>query len=156
MTDITIRPFQPGDESAFRRLNEEWINRYFKLEPKDLASFDHPQETIIDKGGHILLASKDGVMVGCCALIAMATGEFEVAKMAVAEGHQGSGIGRRVLEETIATARALGAKRLYLETNHILGPAIRLYEAVGFRHLPPERVVKSPYARADVFMELAL
>lgn len=156
MTGITIRPFEPGDEPTFRRLNEEWINRYFKLEPKDLASFDNPQETILNKGGRILLASKNDVMVGCCALIPMVPGEFEIAKMAVAEGQQGSGIGRRILEETIATARGLGATRLYLETNHILVPAIKLYEAAGFRHLPPERVVKSPYARADVFMELAL
>jgi putative acetyltransferase len=34
--------------------------------------------------------------------------------------------------------------------------AIRLYESLGFRHLPPERVVPSVYARADVYMELWL
>jgi hypothetical protein len=35
-----------------------------------------------------------------------------------------------------------------------LTPAIRLYESQGFRHLPPERIVPSVYARADVYMEL--
>ena len=45
---------------------------------------------------------------------------------------------------------------LYLETNHVLTPAIHLYEAVGFRNLPQERVTPSPYARADVFMEMVL
>jgi putative acetyltransferase len=49
----------------------------------------------------------------------------------------------------------LGAA-LYLETNKKLTPAVRLYEALGFRHLSPERVVPSPYARADVYMELDL
>ena len=47
-------------------------------------------------------------------------------------------------------------RRLYLETNRKLALAIRLYESVGFRHLPPERVVPSPYARANVYMELDL
>ncbi len=155
-TAVTIRQFRPGDETAFRKLNEEWINRYFKLESKDVASFDDPQKTIVDPGGKILLALRNDELVGCCALVVMGAGEFEVAKMAVSPSHQGAGIGRRILEESIATARALGATRLYLETNHVLAAAIRLYESVGFRHLAPERIVPSPYERADIYMELYL
>ena len=74
--------------------------------------------------------------------------------MAVTESARRTGIGRRLLEKAIAEARALGAHRLYLETNQKLVPAIRLYESIGFRHLPPERIVPSPYARANVYMEL--
>jgi putative acetyltransferase len=40
--------------------------------------------------------------------------------------------------------------------NHLLTPAIRLYESVGFRQLAPEQVTPSPYNRADVYMELLL
>jgi putative acetyltransferase len=94
--------------------------------------------------------------VGCCALMAMGEGEFEVAKMAVTEAAQGLGIGRRLLEGVIAEARAAGARRLYLETNSKLTPAVRLYESVGFQHVPGERVVPSPYVRANVYMEMAL
>ena len=36
---VTVREFVAGDEAAFRRLNEEWITRYFKLEQKDEAAF---------------------------------------------------------------------------------------------------------------------
>jgi GNAT superfamily N-acetyltransferase len=84
----------------------------------------------------------------------MGKGEFEVAKMAVTESAQGTGVGRRLLEKVIEEARTAGATRLYLETNRRLTPAIRLYESTGFRHLPPERIVPSAYARADVYMEL--
>lgn len=149
-----IREFIPGDEEAFRNLNEEWIRRYFVLEAKDKAAFDDPQRTILDAGGKILLAMEDSQPVGCCALQARGPGEFEIVKMAVTESSQGRGLGRRLLERTIAEGFALGAQRLYLETNHVLVTAIRLYESVGFRHVPAERVVKSPYARADVSMEL--
>ncbi len=153
---LEIREFRPGDETAFRELNEEWITRYFVLEPKDVASISHPRESILERGGRILLAVQDGRAVGCCALVVMTPGEFEVAKMAVTESCQGQGIGRRLLAETVALGRRLGARRLYLETNAKLAPAIHLYEALGFRHVPPERVVPSPYARANVFMELVL
>jgi putative acetyltransferase len=153
---VTIREFIPGDEAAFRSLNEEWIIRYFTLEPKDKASLADPKGTILDSGGRIFLAVSDGEPVGCCALLAMAPGEFEVAKMAVTAKCQGSGIGRLLLEKVISEARAAGAHRLYLETNRKLVSAIHLYESVGFRHLPPERIVPSPYARADVYMELDL
>jgi putative acetyltransferase len=152
--DLTIREFIPGDEIAFRRLNEEWILGNFAMESKDENVLADPRRTILDRGGRIFFAVCQGGTVGCCALLAMGPGEFEVAKMAVTESSRGAGVGRRLLESAIAVARACGATRLYLETNHRLAPAIRLYESVGFRHLPPDRIVPSPYARADVYMEL--
>lgn len=153
---LTIREFIAGDEAAFRTLNEEWIVRHFALEHKDEISLADPHGTILACGGRIFFAVRDGRPVGCCALLAMAPGEFEVAKMAVTESLQGAGIGRHLLQTVITEARASGARRLYLETNRKLTPAIRLYESVGFRHLPPERIVPSPYARANVYMELYL
>ena len=94
--------------------------------------------------------------VGCCALIRLDDTSFEVAKMAVTLAWQRHGLGRKLLEHVIQHARELKAKRLYLETNSRLVPAIRLYESLGFRHLPVERVTLSPYQRADVYMELLL
>jgi putative acetyltransferase len=151
--DVMIREFIPGDEFAFRRLNEEWISRYFTVEGKDEETLANPRK-ILENGGRIFLAVRQGEAVGCCALLAMGAGEFEVAKMAVTESARGAGVGRSLLERVIAEARACGAARLYLETNSKLMPAIRLYESAGFRHLPPARIVPSRYARADVYMEL--
>jgi GNAT superfamily N-acetyltransferase len=153
---IEIREFQSGDEEAFKRLNEEWIVRYFVLEKKDVEALAAPRQTILDRGGRILFAVHCGIPVGCCALVAMSPGEFEVAKMAVTESAQGLGIGRRLLAATIEVARAAGASQLFLETNSVLAPAIRLYESVGFRHIPADRKKASPYARSDVQMELIL
>jgi GNAT superfamily N-acetyltransferase len=154
--ELSIREFTTGDEAAFRKLNEEWIIRHFALEHKDEISLADPQGAILDRGGRIFFAVRNGQPVACCALLAMAPGEFEVAKMAVTESSQGAGIGRHLLQRVIVEARASGARRLYLETNRKLAPAIRLYETMGFRHLPSERIVPSPYARADVYMELYL
>lgn len=154
--NIHIRPFQPEDSAAFRQLNEEWIDKYFSIEEPDRVVLDDPENQVIRPGGHIFMAIADNRPIGCCALLPHQPGEFEVAKMAVAEEYRGGGIGRRVLEYTIAEARKLGAKSLYLETNTMLANAIHLYESLGFRHLPRERVAPSPYARSNVAMRMLL
>ena len=154
---VTIREFLPGDEAAFRTLNEEWIARYFgPLEARDEELVADPRRHILEPGGRIFFALRDGQAVGCCALLAAHPGEFEVAKMAVTESCRGQGVGRRLLEAVIAEARAAGAARLSLETNSKLTPAIRLYESVGFRHLRQECFAASPYTRCNVQMELIL
>ena len=151
MSDVTIREFHPSDADAFFELNREWIQRYFWLEPADLEVLWHPQDAILDPGGHIFMAVRGARQVGCCALIPIAPGEYELAKMAVTPAERRHGIGRRLIQTAIAKAERLGATGLYLETNHRLTGAIALYESMGFRHL--SRVTHSVYTRADVFME---
>jgi GNAT superfamily N-acetyltransferase len=148
---IELRPFQAGDATAFRELNEAWIRLHFGLEEHDNEMLGDPEGYVLAKGGHIFFAVFHGKPVGCCALLPMSPGVYEVAKMAVDESCQGRGIGRRLLAYTIEQGRALGAGSLYLETNSKLANAIHLYESLGFKHLPPRQ---SPYVRANVFMEL--
>lgn len=150
---MQIVDFEPRHAAAWKSLNEAWITQLFKLEPKDIEVLDHPQAKILDPGGHIFMAERDGEPIGCAALIALPDGGFEVAKMTVSEAARGTGLGRLLMQACIDRARALGAPRLYLETNSTLAPALGLYEAMGFVHLPPR---ETPYARADVWMELRL
>jgi GNAT superfamily N-acetyltransferase len=155
-SEIAFRLFQRGDEGAFRELNEEWIAKYFTLEEHDHIQLRDPEDNILRTGGQIVMAVAGEERIGCCALIFVSPGVFEVAKMAVSERYRGLGIGRKLLEYTIAQAKVLGAHTLELASNTKLANAVHLYESLGFRHLSPERVEPSPYARANVFMELHL
>jgi putative acetyltransferase len=156
MAAMPVIAFEPRFAAAFRTLNEAWITRFFAIEPKDAEIIGDPQGKIIDEGGHVFIALEDGAPVGCVALIPMADGGFELAKMAVAEGSQGRGHAKALMAACVERARALGATRLYLESNDILTPARALYRAFGFRDLEPERRLASPYSRANVWMELPL
>lgn len=151
---VQLRDFRPGDQPVFRQLNEEWISRYFTMEPADLKALDHPGEYILAPGGCILLAEMGQQVVGACALIKMADGGYELAKMAVTPAAQGQHIGGLLGEAAVQRARDLGAHRIYLESNTKLGPALNLYRKLGFRDLA--QAMPSPYARANVQMELAL
>lgn len=154
--EVTIREFEPGDEAAFQQLNEEWIVEFFDfLEPRDEVVIHEPRQNILEAGGRIFFAVRLGRIIGCCALVKGDHG-YEVAKMAVTASARACGIGRKLLESVIEAAREQGIRRLFLETNRKLTPAIRLYESAGFRHLPPERFYPSPYVRSNVQMELHL
>ena len=147
---MEIVEFEPSHAEAFRLLNEAWISKYFVIEPKDQEVLNDPQGKIVDQGGRVFMALQGGVAVGCVALLKMDDGGYEVAKMTVSEDLRGSGLGRLLMRRCIDAGAELGAKRLYLETNSSLAPAIGLYRAMGFKDLAP---AETPYVRADVFME---
>ena len=153
VSEVVVVPFEARHAPAWTGLNEGWIARMFAIEPKDRIVLDDPVGQILDPGGHILMAEIGGHPVGCCALIAMADGGYELAKMAVDETVRGRGIGKRLMTAAVALARDLNAPRLYIETNSSLKNAIGLYEAHGFRHMAAQ---PTAYARCDVWMELTL
>jgi putative acetyltransferase len=150
---MEIVEFEPRHAQAFRTLNEAWIGKYFEIEPKDREVLEDPQGKILATGGRIFMALQDGEPVGCVALLKMADGGYEVAKMTVSEHLRGSGLGRKLMQRCIEAGIEDGVPRLYLETNSGLAPALALYRATGFRELAP---VETEYARADVFMERPL
>jgi putative acetyltransferase len=155
--EIVFRELGIGEDgSAFRMLNEEWISRYFVLEPKDIETLGNPENMILRKGGRVLLADVAGQTVGCVALIPMGDGVYELSKMAVSPAMRGRGVGRAILEHAIGQARELGAAKLFLGSNSVLKNAVHLYESVGFRHVLAEELPAMHYARADVFMEMGL
>ncbi|MEM7016897.1 MAG: bifunctional helix-turn-helix transcriptional regulator/GNAT family N-acetyltransferase, partial [Pseudomonadota bacterium] len=151
--DIAVESFDPELADAFRTLNEDWIRHYFKLEDADKKVLDNPQ-AVIDQGGDILFAVvRPGTEVlGTCALLNHSDGQFELAKMAVAETAKGKNLGALLGKAIIERAKSMGAKRLFLESNTKLTPAISLYRKLGFVERPFP--YPSDYSRADIYMEL--
>ncbi len=153
---ITIINYLPQYQADFARLNYAWIEKFFKIEAADRTALDNPDEKIISKGGRILLAydTEQQAVVGTSALVKMQDGiSYELAKMSVAQTHQGFGIGKQLGMATLELAKQVGAKRIYIETNSSLKKALNLYEQLGFQYLPLQ---ESPYERADTQLELWL
>jgi putative acetyltransferase len=156
MSQIRIVAFRDDHAEAWQRLNEAWLAEGgFAIEAKDRPVLDEPRRMILDQGGAIFIAEQvdaegGSEVIGCCALIPMADGGMEVAKMTVSPKARGARLGYRLLEACEARAREMGAHRLYLETSSTLAPALALYRRFGFLDLPPQ---PSPYVRADVWME---
>jgi DNA-binding MarR family transcriptional regulator/predicted GNAT family N-acyltransferase len=147
---VQIIDFQAVHAESFKLLNYEWIEKYFRLEESDHKALDNPQKIIAD-GGFIFMAMYEGEALGTVALIKMDDDSYELAKMAVTAKARGKHIGWLLSQACIAKVRAIGAKRLYLESNTILEPAINMYYKLGFVRIVGK---PSPYERANIQMEM--
>lgn len=149
---VEILDYRPEHQPAFEKLNREWIEQYFEMEEVDHQVLRHPDIHILMKGGRILMAAKDGHIVGTVALRYHAPGVLEFTKMAVDKTFQGKKIGRALGEAAIVKARQLGASKIILYSNTRLESAIQLYFKLGFKEVP----VDGPYKRSNIKMELLL
>ena len=154
LTIVPYDPTNPQHKRSFAALNIEWLQRYFSVEDVDWQMFDDPIATIVAPGGEIVLAEIDGVVVGCGALIKRSDEIFELAKMAVSAVYQGKGIGAKIVEVLVASARARGLAKLYLVSSVKLPQAVPLYRKLGFvdTDLPLHEV----YKRSDITLVMDL
>lgn len=151
MPELIFCNFKEEYTKDFKQLNLEWIEKYFVVEEHDLEQLSHPEEHIINTGGDIFFALYNDEVAGVCALIKTGDEEFELAKMAVSPNFQGKQIGYKLGMHTIEMGKQMGAKRIWLESNRRLAPALNLYRKLGFKEIP---ITFTPYARADIRMEL--
>jgi DNA-binding MarR family transcriptional regulator len=153
--DVQIIEYSFRYQAAFKALNEEWISTYFELEEADETALNNPEEYILKKGGKIFVALSNNEPVGVCAIMKMDDPDydFELAKMAVSPKAQGRSIGWLLAQAAIRAARESGAKKIYLESNTILKPAIHLYYKLGFQKITGH---STPYKRCNIQMELKL
>jgi GNAT superfamily N-acetyltransferase/DNA-binding MarR family transcriptional regulator len=153
--EVRIIPYEPCHQPIFRSLNEQWITQHWQLEEHDIECLNHPQECILDKGGHIFIALYRNEPVGVCALCKMDDPryDYELAKLAVSPDVRGKGIGYLLCKAAIDKAKILGAENIFLESNTLLKPAIHTYKKLGFRELTEYHPA---YARGNIQMELSI
>jgi ribosomal protein S18 acetylase RimI-like enzyme len=149
---VQIVKFAPVHQPAFEKLNREWIEKYFWMEPIDFEVLQNPEKNIIDHGGEILMAELPNETVGTVALKYVSPGVYEFTKMAVNKNYQGKQIGKKLALAAIEEARQRKADKIILYSNTKLAAAIQLYRQLGFVEIP----VDGPYKRSDIKMELKL
>lgn len=148
--DVAIVSFSADLKEPIKTLNIEWLEKYFRVEPKDEKVLSNPQQEIIDKGGMIFYARYKDAIVGTVSLIKIEETAFELSKMAVTDGLQGLGIGKKLIQHCIEVAKKQHIEKLILYSNRSLKPAIHLYKQFGFEEIDLEEGI---YERADIKME---
>ena len=101
-------------------------------------------EELLDLG-RVLVATLGGETVGCLQLLDPTTAdEIELAILAVAEEHQGRGIGTALVERAIDEARHEGLQTMRVGTSSADIDNLRFYQRRGFRMLAIERDAFTP------------
>jgi putative acetyltransferase len=103
--------------------------------------------------GRLLLATENGVAIGCVALRKLEDGACEMKRLFVRPAFRGKGLGRSLACAVIAAARDCGYIRMRLDTLSSMHEAAGLYESLGFQRIKP--YCHNPTTCA-VFMELQL
>jgi ribosomal protein S18 acetylase RimI-like enzyme len=150
---IHIIPYRPEHQPYFEKFNRAWIEAWFTMEPLDEWVLTNPGEAILKDGGEILMACYNGEIAGTVALRKLSDGVFEFTKMAVGENFRRKGIAEALTYASFDKAKELGATKVVLYSNTKNAAAVKLYEKIGFKHLPVKNDV---YARANVKMEIVL
>jgi putative acetyltransferase len=75
--------------------------------------------------------------VGCGAIRELDQSTAEIQRMYVHRDHRRKQVGRTLLRHLENEAKRLGYARVLLETGDRQAPAMALYEACGFRRVPP-------------------
>lgn len=130
-----IRLVEPRDVPAVVALVREVLAE-FGLVYGDGAETDAQLEALpasyADHGGAFWVACDGERVIGTCGVFPVAEATFELRKMYLHPDARGRRVGKRLLEEAIAFARAHGGRRMVLDTAAQMTTAIAFYEANGF------------------------
>ncbi|HEY0051234.1 MAG TPA: GNAT family N-acetyltransferase [Pyrinomonadaceae bacterium] len=107
----------------------------------------------LNRGGAFeVIEDASGNLLGTIGLYPLDAETIELRKMYFDRKLRGRGVGRKMLERMIEKARALGFKRIYLETASVLKAAAALYEKYGFE--PTTEGIHSKRCDAAYFLKL--
>ncbi|HEY3139886.1 MAG TPA: GNAT family N-acetyltransferase [Acidimicrobiales bacterium] len=135
MNAAEVRDFEAGDQDEVRALvldglREHWGELDDTLNPdlRDITrSYGH---------GRTVVALVDGTVVGTGTVVPVdgdsAIVTAEIVRMAVAKLWRRSGIGRRIVDELVATAASWGFPKVTLETTSTWPDAMAFYQSCGF------------------------
>jgi putative acetyltransferase len=138
MSEVTIRPIRPEDDPVVGRVLVDVLTELgatgagFSDQDEDLAAMSAAYE---GSGAAYFVAELGGEIVGGSGIGPLPGAEphvCELRKMYLLAGARGRGIGRRLLEACVQTAREIGYRECYLETLAEMDRARDLYERFGF------------------------
>jgi DNA-binding MarR family transcriptional regulator/GNAT superfamily N-acetyltransferase len=159
-SQITLRSHRPGDMGwvvhAHGRLYFEergWDERFEALVAGIAKDFI---ERLDPSRERCWIAEMDGEPVGCVFAVEQSRSVAKLRLLLVEPKARGRGLGKRLVEECIAFARAKGYRRLVLWTQSNLAAARAIYRKTGFRKIKEEKHASFGVRLTGEYWELRL
>jgi putative acetyltransferase len=139
---ISYRNIEEKDNKELAALIRT-VFREYKIDRPGTVYYDPTTDNLSElfkKPGSVYwIAEVNGTMAGGCGIYptpGLPDGCAELVKFYLLQEWRGKGIGRRLMEKCIESARKTGYKQLYLESLPELERAVSMYLKSGFRHIP--------------------
>jgi ribosomal protein S18 acetylase RimI-like enzyme len=138
MPDVVIRrELRDGDAEAIADLHQRLYQAEHGMDERFGASVARSLVGAVERGwprtgGAVWLVERQGELAGSLVLTDEGSGDGRVRCFLLAPELRGLGLGRSLLANLLAEARAAGMRTLALETFSDLTAAARLYREAGF------------------------
>ncbi|MDG2025696.1 MAG: GNAT family N-acetyltransferase [Acidimicrobiales bacterium] len=131
---VLLRPEPAADADS------QWMLEQYFTEIDERFETGLDRDNVLTSDTHeisppngLFIAGRLGVEpVACGVLKKVVPDVADIKRMWVSDRVRGRGVGRRLLERLVAEGRAMGLRRVQLETNEALTEAIALYRSAGF------------------------
>jgi GNAT superfamily N-acetyltransferase len=131
------------------------VDSYF--DPQAFAEeLDNLPGEFAEPRGRLLVAEEDGRIAGCVALRDLGGDACEMKRMFVYREFHGLGIGQLLGRAIVGEAKAIGYRKMLLDTGPAQREAQALYRKLGFKHVEPYYELSAELRNWLVFMELDL
>jgi DNA-binding MarR family transcriptional regulator/predicted N-acetyltransferase YhbS len=158
--EIALRSHRPGDlgwvverHGALYAEEYGWDERFEALVAAIVARFVKHFDAARER---CWIAEIDGERVGAVLVVKQSRSTAKLRLLIVEPAARGRGLGRRLVEECIAFARAKGYRKLALWTQSNLATARAIYKRCGFRLVRKERHSSFGADLVGEFWQLAL
>ena len=141
LQSITIRPINENDNAAIATIIRSSLKEFGADHPGTVyfdESTDHLSRVFQADGSFYFIAEVKGELLGGAGIYpteGLPEGACELVKMYLAPAARGQGLGKKLMQQCLDTAKANGYSKLYLETMPELVKAIPMYEKFGFTYL---------------------
>jgi putative acetyltransferase len=136
-----ILPIERRHDRAMARVIRDVMSEFEAEGPgfsRDDPEVDHLTDAYAAEGAGFWVVELDGEVVGGGGFGPLTGGDAftcELRKMYLLPCTRGRGLGARLLDHILKSARSAGYRRCYLESTESMTAAARLYESRGFRRL---------------------
>jgi GNAT superfamily N-acetyltransferase len=129
---------------ANAKLNEEYGIDFdiAAMIERDMAEV----KKFLPPGGRLLLGRRDGQVAGIACMKPLCDEIAEVKRMYVRPTARRRGVGRALLDVLLDEARAIGYRRVRLDSTRFMVEAHALYRSFGFREIEPYEGSEIPVA----------
>jgi len=159
--NVEIRKVLPSDNLALATMIREVFDEHGAPTLGTVYSdptTDNLYQLFQEPNSVLWVAVANGQPVGCCGVYpteGLEEGYAELVKFYLSKRHRGEGIGRKLMEICIQSAKEIGYQYLYLESMPEFAKAVSIYEKLGFTNLH-HSLGNSGHSGCTIWMEKEL